>query len=184
MVGRRKVISSPHRRPILPLTTLPSTFRLPRGSRKGGRASPAMWDAIARARPAASCRRHSLEREGDTASRIRSSPLETLIAPRGTDGSNPASSSRESANFWFLTGGAPRYRPFASGQEAAAQTPAHNFRRDTVADEIVIIGKDSDGHCYVLADLSGRYFPGHRHLNPPSALADRFGVIWMVYVGE
>ena len=96
MVGRRKVISSPHRRPILPLTTLPSTFRLPRGSRKGGRASPAMRDAIARARPAASFRRHSLEREGDTASRIRSSPLETLIAPRGTDGSNPASSSGES----------------------------------------------------------------------------------------
>ena len=65
------------------------------GSRKGGRASPAMWDAIARARPAASFRRHSLERKGDTASRIGSSPLETLIAPRGTDGSNPASSSGE-----------------------------------------------------------------------------------------
>src|SRR5262249_16874876 len=47
MVGRRKVISRPHSRPILLLTTLPSTFRLPRGSRIGGRASPAMWDAIA-----------------------------------------------------------------------------------------------------------------------------------------
>jgi hypothetical protein len=45
-----------------------------------------------------------------------------------------------------------------------------------VTDEagIVIVGKDSDGHGYVLADLSGRYFPGHRHLNPPSALADKF----------
>jgi len=55
-----------------------------------------------------------------------------------------------------------------------------------VADEagIVTVGKDSDGHGYVLADLSGRYFPGHRHLNPPSALADKFGVLWMVYVGE
>ena len=91
---------------------------------------------------------------------------------------------RESANFWFPSGGAPRYWLFASGPEAAAQTPAHNFRRDTVADEIVIVGKDSDGHGYVLADLSGRYFPGHRHLNPPSALADKFGVLWMVYVGE
>ena len=49
-----------------------------------------------------------------------------------------------------------------------------------VADEagIVTVGKDSDGHGYVLADLSGRYFPGHRHLNPPSALADKFGVLW------
>ena len=117
MVGRRKVISSPQRRPILPLTTLPSTFRLPRGSRKGGRASPAMRDAIARARPAASFRRHSLEREGDTASRIRSSPLETLIAPCGTDGSNPASSSGES-NFRFLAG-TIRQRP------SSETTPSH-----------------------------------------------------------
>src|SRR6516162_5921535 len=60
-----------------------------------------MWDAIARARPAASFRRHSLEREGDTASRIRSSPLETLIAPRGTDGSNPASSRGESGELRY-----------------------------------------------------------------------------------
>jgi hypothetical protein len=113
-----------------------------------------------------------------------SAPENPGLSYRGTRSSNPSPSSKESANFWFLTGGAPRYRPFASGQEAAAQTPAHNFRRDTVAVEIVIIGKDSDGHGYVLADLSGRYFPGHRHLNPPSALADKFGVIWMVYVGE
>jgi hypothetical protein len=27
-----------------------------------------------------------------------------------------------------------RYRPFTSGPETAAQTPAHNFRRDTAAD--------------------------------------------------
>jgi hypothetical protein len=86
-----------------------------------------------------------------------------------TRSSNPVPSTRESANFWFPSGGAPRYWPFASGPEAAAQTPAHNFRRDMVTDEagIVIVGKDSDGHGYVLADLSGRYFPGHRHLNPP-----------------
>jgi len=58
----------------------------------------------------------------------------------GTDGSNPSSSTGESANFWFLSGGAPRYRPFASGPEAAAQTPAHNFRRDTVADEAGVEG--------------------------------------------
>ena len=121
MVGRRKVISNPHRRPILPLTTLPSTFRLPRGSRKGGRASPAMWDAIARARPAASFRRHSLEREGDTASRIRSSPLETLIAPRGTDGSNPASSSEESCGRWS---------PMGLGREQRSRScePGRNLR--------------------------------------------------------
>src|SRR6516164_11846877 len=36
MVGRRKVISSPHRRPISALTTLPPTSRLPRGSRTPG----------------------------------------------------------------------------------------------------------------------------------------------------
>src|SRR5215469_8457126 len=36
-----------------------------------------MWDAIARARRAASFRQHSLEREGDTASRIRSSRRRT-----------------------------------------------------------------------------------------------------------
>ena len=49
-------------------------------------------------------------------------------------------STGESANFWFLSGGAPRYRPFASGPEAAAQTPAHNIRRDTVADEAGVEG--------------------------------------------
>ena len=37
-----------------------------------------MWDAIARARRAASFRQHSLEMEGDTASRIRSSRQNTL----------------------------------------------------------------------------------------------------------
>ena len=91
------------------------------GSRKGGRESPAMWDAIARARPAASCRRHSLEREGDTASRIRSSPLETLIAPRGTDGSNPASSSEESCGRWS---------PMGLGREQRSRScePGRNLR--------------------------------------------------------
>jgi hypothetical protein len=77
MVDHRKVISSLGRRPISPLTMLPRTFRLPRGSRTGGRASPAMWDAIARARPGASFRRHSLDGAGDTASRIRSSHRRT-----------------------------------------------------------------------------------------------------------
>src|SRR6516164_4619751 len=82
MVGRRKVISRPHRWSILLLTTLPSTFRLPRGSRTGGHASPAMWDAIAWARRAASFLRHSLEREGDTASRIRSLHRRLLLRRR------------------------------------------------------------------------------------------------------
>jgi hypothetical protein len=36
MVGRRKVISSPHSRPISPLITLPPMFRLPRGSQAPG----------------------------------------------------------------------------------------------------------------------------------------------------
>src|SRR6516225_435758 len=78
MVGRRKVISSPRRRPISLLTPLPPTFRLPRGSRTPGRASPAMWDAIAWARRAASFRRHSLEREG------RHGLADPIVTPQNT----------------------------------------------------------------------------------------------------
>ena len=66
--------------------------------------------------------------------------LETKPISRGTESSNPVPSTGEFANFWFLSGGAPRSRPFASGPEAAAQTPAHNFRRDTVADEATASG--------------------------------------------
>jgi len=33
--------------------------------------------------------------------------LSAVRAHRGTEGSNPLSSTRESANFWFLSGGAP-----------------------------------------------------------------------------
>ena len=47
MVGRRKVISSPHRRTISPLITLPPTFRLPRGLEHLEQRLPVMrWTAI------------------------------------------------------------------------------------------------------------------------------------------
>ena len=90
-------------------------------------------------------------------------------ASRGTDGSNPVPSGRESANHRFLRGGSDAVN---GSIEASRLRVAPEMTRVVVAidpavtsgeeaDEtgIVVAGKDQNGHGYVLADISGRYPP-------------------------